>query len=196
LSVADACEDKIANVMNSLAQESGYGFAATQDDADTKDILLKARKFLTDAKAPLSDRYLAVSTDVANRLLHMLTPVSGGGLDAAYASAALQEATLGRIFGFTVVESVALEANSAVAYHRSGFVFANRAPAQPRGATSSSISKVGPYAIRQVFQYDASKAQDQSLLSSFAGAAAVYEDGTGSNGTDNERFVKLHIKAT
>jgi hypothetical protein len=196
LSVADACEDKLANVMNSLDQESGYGFAATQDDDDTKAILLKARKFLTDAKAPLSDRYLAVSTDVANRLLHMLTPVSGGGLDASYAQAALQEATLGRIFGFTVVESVALEANSAVAYHKSGFVFANRAPAQPRGATISSVSSVGPYAIRQVFQYDASKAQDQSLLSSFAGAAAVYEDGTGSNGTDNERFVKLHIKAT
>jgi hypothetical protein len=196
LAVAEGAENALVDVMNALPQESGYGFAATQTDDDTKDILLKARKFLTDAKAPLSGRYLAVSTDVANRLLHLLTPVSGGGLDAAYASAALQDAVLGRIYGMTVVESVGLEAGSAVAYHKSGFVFANRAPAQPRGATSSSVSSVGPFSLRQVFQYDAGHAQDQSLISTFAGAAAVYEDGTGTNGSDNERFVKLHIKAT
>jgi hypothetical protein len=55
----------------------------------------------------VGDRYLAVSTGFANRILHLLTPITGGGLDAAYASAALQEATLGRIYGMTVVESPA-----------------------------------------------------------------------------------------
>jgi hypothetical protein len=191
LAVAEGAEDKLATVMNDLPQESGYGFAATQDDDDTKAIILKARKFLTDAKCPLSDRYLAVSTDVANRLLHLLTPVNEAGDNAA-----LRDARIGRIYGFDVIESVALEANSAVAYHKSGFVMANRAPAQPRGATSSAVASSGPFSLRQIFQYDAGHAQDQSLISTFAGAAAVYEDGTGTNGTDNERFVKLHIKAT
>ena len=86
---------------------------------------------------------------------------------------------------------MSLDAGTAVAYHKSGFVFANRAPAQPRGATSSSVSTMGPFALRQVFQYDAGHAQDQSLLSTFAGAAAVYEDGSGTDGSTNERWVKL-----
>lgn len=194
--VATGAEDKLAAVMNALPGEGAAGnyefsAAATDEDKETKRVLLNARKFLSDAKAPLSGRYLAVSSDIANRLIHMLTPVTGGGLDAAYAQGALQEAIIGRIFGFTVVESVALTAGTAIAYHKSGFVFANRAPAQPRGATSSSVSTMGPFALRQVFQYDAGHAQDQSLLSTFAGAAAVYEDGTGSDGTVSKRWVKL-----
>ena len=189
--VATGAEDKLIAVMNAAEAEAGYQFAKTASDDDTKSVILKAREFLGNALAPMSGRTLAVSSDVASRLLHMLTPISGGGLDAAYAQAALQDAVLGRIFGFTVVESPALTAGTAVAYHKSCFVFANRAPAQPRGATSSSVSTMGPFAIRQVFQYDASHAQDQSLLSTFAGAAAVYEDGTGADGTDNKRWVKI-----
>jgi hypothetical protein len=200
--VATGAEDKLAAVMNALASPGAGNFefditpaTGTQDD-ETKRVLLNARKALSDAKAPLSDRYLAVSSSVANRLIHMLTPISGGGLDAAYASQALQEAIIGRILGFTVVESVGLTDGTAVAYHKSGFVFANRAPAQPRGATSSSVSTKGPFSLRQVFQYDAGHAQDQSLISTFAGAAAVYEDGTGSNGTVAKRFVKIDTSAT
>jgi hypothetical protein len=60
----------------------------------------------------------------------------------------------------------------------------------------SAVTTVGSFSIRQVFQYDAGHAQDQSLLSTFAGAAAVYEDGTGANGTDNERFVKIDTAAS
>jgi hypothetical protein len=188
--VATGAEDKLISVMNGETAEGGdYRFAFASSDSDTKDVLLAAREFLGNALAPMSGRTLAVSSDIASRLLHLLTPISGGGLDAAYAQAALQEAVLGRIYGFTVVESPALTAGTAIAYHKSGFVFANRAPAQPRGATSSSVSTQGPFAIRQVFQYDAGHAQDQSLLSTFAGAAAVWEDGA--TATDNKRWVKL-----
>lgn len=196
--VARGAEDKIVNLMNGLAAEAGYQFdvSPTDEDEDTKAVILKARKFLGDNGAPMSDRFLAVSSGIANRLLHLLTPVSGGGLDASYAQAALQDAILGRLYGFTVVECVGLTDGTAIAYHRSGFAFANRAPATPRGATSSSVSTAGPMSLRQVFQYDASKAQDQSLLSTFAGAAAVYEDGTGSDGSLNKRFVKIDSSAT
>jgi hypothetical protein len=54
---------------------------------------------------------------------------------------------------------------------------------------------MGPFTLRQVFQYDAGHAQDQSLLSTFAGAAAVYEDGTGSNGTV-QAVRQAHTSAT
>lgn len=195
--VATGAEDTLVAVMNGLTADGGvYQLAKTATDDDTKTVILAARQALGQNNAPMSGRYLAVAPDVANRLLHLLTPITGGGLDAAYAQAALQEATLGRIFGMTVVECVALTAGTAIAYHKSGFAFANRAPAQPRGATSSSVSTQGPFALRQVFQYDAGHAQDQSLLSTFAGAAPVYEDGTGTNGTIRKRFIKIRTKTT
>lgn len=187
--VSSKAEDKLAAVMNALPAD--YSFALDATDEDTKAIILKARTDLGKADCPTSDRYLAVSPEIAERLLHLLTPVNESG-----SSDALRDAIIGRIYGFTVVESSALDAGEAVAYHRSGFAFANRAPATPRGATSSSVSQVGGIALRQIFQYDAGTAQDQSLLSTFAGAAAVYEDGTGSNGTVSKRWVKLNTSAT
>lgn len=104
---------------------------------------------------------------------------------------ALRSAIVGRIYGFNVVEAPGLDATEAVAYHKSAFVFAVKAPVNPRGATESSAVVGQGLALRQVFQYSPATAQDQSLISTFAGAAAVYEDGSGTNGSDNRRFVKL-----
>lgn len=190
--VATGAEDKLIAVMNGLSAESGYQFDLTpaDQDEDTKAVLIKARQFLSTNKAPIADRYLAVSPAIASRLLHLLTPVNTTGDNQA-----LRDAIIGRIYGFTVIEVPSLTDGTAVAYHKSGFAFANRAPATPRGATSSSVSSSGPISLRQVFQYDAGHAQDQSLLSTFAGAAAVYEDGTGADGTDNRRWVKLDTSA-
>lgn len=189
--VATGAEDKLADVMNGLSADVGHQFAEEASDEDTKAVILAAREALGDNDAPAGNRTLAVASDVASRILHMLTPVSGGGLDASYAQNALQEATLGRIFGFTVVESTALDAGTALAYHKSGFAFANRAPVMPKGATSSAVTSANGFSLRQVFQYNAGKAQDQSLLSTFAGAAPVYENGTGTNGSTRKRFIKI-----
>lgn len=192
--VAVGAEAKLVSVMNALALEGTPDFefdlTPTDQDEDTKRVILNARQFLSENDAPAGDRWLACSPDIVSRLLHLLTPV-----DFAGSTDALRDAIVGRIYGFTVVEVNGMDAGEAVAYHRSGFAFANRAPRQPRGAAESSVASGQGIALRQVFQYDASTAQDQSLISTFAGAAAVYEDGTGTNGTLNKRFVKLTTSA-
>lgn len=184
--VALGVEDSLASVMNTLSgQGAAVNWDASPTEADDKDTILDAREFLGDADCPPEDRYLAVAPDIASRLLKydFLSRV-----DASGSGQALREAILGRVFGFNVVESNALDAGESVAYHKSGFVLAARAPVAPRGATSSSSASAQGIGLRQVFQYDASHAQDQSLVSCFVGAAAVYEDTTG---TDNARFVKI-----
>lgn len=186
--VAVGAEDVLVTVMNALAAEATYQFAVTASDADTVARILSAREFLSEADAPAGDRYLAAAPDIVTRLLTVSQFVKAnesGGTDA------LRDAIVGRIYGLTVVEVNGLTAGTAIAYHKSGFAFANRAPAQPRGAASSAVSSVQGLSLRQIFQYAAGNAQDQSLVSTFAGAAAVYEDGTGTNGTDNQRFVKF-----
>jgi hypothetical protein len=190
--VATGAETLLATVMNGLTEDDT--FAATASAADTIATILGARETLTKNNAPANDRYLACSPEIITRLLDKdcgLTKISDSG-----SSSALRDAVIGSLYGFTVVESNALEAGSAVAYHRSGFAFANRTPVQPRGAVDSSTAALAGIGLRHIFQYVPDKLSDASVVSTFAGAAAVYEDGTGTNGTDNKRFVKLGTAAS
>ena len=184
--VAIGAEATLVAVMNGLsATDAAINWDATSTEADDKDTILRARKALNDRDVPAEDRYLAVATDIAMRLLKhdFLSRV-----DAAGNADALRNARIGRVFGFEVIEVPGLDAGESVAYHKSGFAFAARAPLSPRGASESSSASAQGISLRQVFQYDASTAQDQSLVSVFCGAAAVYEDTTG---TDEARFVKI-----
>lgn len=184
--VATGAEDELATAMNGLSAD--YSFANSASDSDTEDQILQAREDLSSNNAPNGDRYFAVSPDIATRVLNVDKFVQ---VDQSGSDQALRNAVIGRLYGFTFIESNALDAGEAVAYHRSGFAMANRTPVRPRGVSESSTASAGGIGLRHIFQYDASTAQDQSLVSTFAGAAAVYEDGTGTNGTDNKRWVKF-----
>ena len=80
---------------------------------------------------------------------------------------------IGRLYGFTIVESNALTAGTAVAYHRSGFAFANRAPEGVKYATDTSVFSEGGIALRHIFQGQPDILSDASVVSTFAGAAVV-----------------------
>lgn len=172
-SIATAAEDRICSVMNGLAADSS--FAATETSDDTDDQIKAAREALSEADVPAGDRFLAVSPDILTRLLGVDKFVRA---DAVGDATAIREATMGRIYGFTVVESNGLTAGTAVAYHRSAFVFANRAPVAPRGVASNqtAMANSGGIAMRQIFQYQPDILSDASVLSTFAGAAAVDAD--------------------
>lgn len=183
--VATGAENVLADVMNNLAADSSIEFASSASADDTKAVILQAREFLGDNDAPAGDRFFAVSSDIATRVLSVpdFTRVDASGSDSA-----LRQAVIGRLYGFTFVESNALDPGTAVAYHRSGFCFANRVPVQPRGATESATATADGVGLRHVFQYNAGTASDQSLVSTFAGAAPVWDD---EGETDNQRFIKI-----
>ena len=173
-SIATAAEDQLAAVMNNLPADAS--FAAVADPEDTDDQILAAREALSEADVPAGDRFLAVAPDIVSRLLKVdkfvRADASGDG------GTALREATVGRIYGFTVVECNGLDAGTAVAYHRSGFVFANRTPVPPRGLTSNQTATAtsGGVTMRQIFQYQPDILSDTSVLSTFAGASVVDAD--------------------
>lgn len=185
-SVAEGAEGTLYTVMNALTADTSFALTATE--ADTEGIVQTARETLSNNKIPASNRWLACAPDIITRLLSVPNFVRN---DYRGASNALTDATLGRILGFNVVEAVGLTAGTAVAYHSSGFVMATKLPATPRGATETATVRADSLALRQVFQYDPDVLSDASVLSTFAGSAAVYEDGTGTNGTDNDRFFKI-----
>lgn len=185
-SVAARAEQKLYDVINALpATDPAINWDATSTQADDLDTILRARERLNSFNVPFDDRFLAVASDIATRLLkHDIIARA----DASGSADALRNAIIGRLYGFNIVEAPGLNAGTGIAYHRSGLAFATFAPLPPQGAAdSASISDQG-LALRQVFQYNASTASDQSLVSLFAGAAAV-EDVAG--GGPDRRFVKI-----
>jgi hypothetical protein len=188
-SVATGAEDQLAGVMNALTADAD-SVAATV--AGVKAAILEGRAFLSKNDAPAGDRYLACGPDFANLVIEAL-----GDRETANTDSALREAILGRLFGATAIESNGLDPETAVLYHRSGFVWANRRPFLPRGAAEAAAVGSQGVALRQLFQFDTSRAVDQSMLSTFAGAAAVVdldEDASGSGiETENRRFFKIEL---
>ena len=90
--------------------------------------LAGVRKMRTDmgkAKVPASGRYLVVSPDYADYLIQGLDDVSVAGQDSE-----LRNGVIGRLYGFTVLESplVANGSNTlgAMAYHESMVAFVNQ----------------------------------------------------------------------
>lgn len=168
--VARGAEDLIAAAMNGLTAEQTYSAAATDDEAEVMRVLLNARQALGEANVPAGDRFLAVSPGFATLMLNMK-----GLRDSSQAgdSGALRNATIGQVLGFTVVESNALTAGTAVAYHRNAFAFANILPATPRGANDSATASFGGVALRHIFQYQPDILSDASVVSTFAGASLV-----------------------
>jgi len=189
--VATGAEDALATAMNDLAVDAEFAASATADD--TKATILGARETLGEADVPAGDRFLAVSPSIATRLLSLDELIR---VDASGADSALRDAIIGRYLGFTVVESNGLDTDTAVAYHRSGFVWANKLPSTPRGANETATVSRDGVNIRQIFQYDPDVLSDASVLSTFAGAAAVHDEDSPASGSDYPRIVKLGVASS
>jgi len=187
--VANGAENLIATAMNNLSVDA----TIDADGSDVEDVILEAREAMSRANVPLEDRFFAVSPELATYILRL---ENLSEVDKAGNSSALRDAVIGRYRGFTFVESSALTAGTGVAYHRSGFVFANFAPTTPRGVVDTSVTQSGGIALRQIFQYDPKKLSDASVVSTFAGAAPVAENGTGDDGTAFVRQFKVAVSAS
>lgn len=166
--IAIGAEDELCTAINGTTPD-----AVTVTDWDAA--IKEAREALARASVPASDRWLVVAPDVYTELLgidkFVRADAAGDGR-----SSAIRDAIVGRIYGFTVVESAGLADGTAVAYHKSGYVFTNRTPVAPWGNEKSAALTVDGIGIRHILQYNPNKLKDQSVLSTFAGAALVSAD--------------------
>lgn len=89
-------------------------------------MVLALRRQLSQLKAPLGDRYLAVNPAFSEFLLGADSKLSQA--DMSGSPAGLRDATIGRLLGFNVVETALLSPSlaCAVAYHRSAVGIASQ----------------------------------------------------------------------
>lgn len=177
--VARGAEDALATPMNALPADD----TVAADGSDVDAAIMAARAQLSNANVPLSERFMAVSPDFASVLLGQanLSPFDALTGSLAETRQALAQAIIGTYRGFTVVESSALDAGTAVLYHRSALVFANVTPAIPAGAADAATTTHDGVGLRHIRQYDTDVLSDASVVSTFAAGAV----------TDADRIVKL-----
>jgi hypothetical protein len=164
--LGESAEDQIAAVINGASSNG-----VITDSATAKEQMNLARETLTRKKVPIGDRFVACSPEVVTYLLGVdeFVRADARGDDAN----AIASAIVGSIYGFKVVETAALTVGHAAAYHRTSMAFANFAPVVPSGAADGTSISYKGVSLRWLRQYDAGTLSDQSVLSTFAGAAGV-----------------------
>lgn len=168
--VAEGIETAVAAELNGLPA----GLTAARNGSDLHLTIIEARRLLNTRRIPQGDRYLVVSPDVEALLLRD-TENRLVRFDATGSPDALREATVGRLYGFTVVVSNYLAADTAVAFHRDAVYLVTRAPAVPDGAPFAQGVTGGGYAMRWLRDYDPMFLQDRSIVSVFGAARALTE---------------------
>lgn len=162
----EAVEAKVAAELQSVAETTTIAYDATKP----ADAFAAARKTLRDAGVPTTDLYAAVGTGAYADLLKspLLRQVDQSGT-----SAALRDATIGRLHGFTVVESNRLADDEMIFYHADAFALAVRAPVVPAGVTFGQSMAENGFALRWIRDYDSLTLADRSIVSTFLGTTTM-----------------------
>ncbi|MFD9813989.1 P22 phage major capsid protein family protein [Streptomyces sp. NPDC059080] len=195
--IAEAIDDNVA----ALIESAPYAATLPLDDKDPYRSVVAARKTLNRSFVPKGNRTLLVGSDVEEKILlsERFNRLDSTGESAAVS--ALQEATLGRIAGFTVVTSEVIDPEAAYAFVPSAFAVATRAPAIPDGASFGAGQTYNGLAMRWIRDYDSTRLRDRSVVNIFAGFN-VMRDPVGDelpDGTRNKalvRAVKLDLNAS
>jgi hypothetical protein len=189
--VAEGVEDEVADMIEGAAyapeltlDPNDAEFHDSFGDTDWYRIATRARRLLNDRHVPKAQRTLLVGSAVEEQVLlsERFNKFDNVGPEAADA---LRESAIGRIAGFTVVPSAAIDEVAAFAYHRTAFVLAARAPKVPQGVSMGAMRQLaeaeqqgaaasfGGISVRWLMDYDYTNTTDRSLVNTWVGTAEV-----------------------
>ena len=170
-----AAQQILASIDTSTPPTSGEAYG----------VAVAARKVLNRLNVPRSERFMVLGAALEAWFLQDPVVVNHN----SGSRTALEEATINRIAGFTILGSNAVDDEDGFAYHRTAIAFGNVAPALPEGAAMKARVAIEGLALRYLRDYNPTNSTgpvDRSLVDAFVGAASV-------NGDDDEnlRLVKL-----
>ncbi|MFF8845505.1 hypothetical protein ACF08N_22725 [Streptomyces sp. NPDC015127] len=158
---------------------------------DLRGTLIRAREVLNRFMVPQEGRVLLVGTGWETALLSDDKLNLSGNVGEQEAVSALREASIGRRFGFDIVVSLEVPADSAFAMHRSAFIFATGAPTLPQSVTGGTASHNG-VALRWLQDYDAQYLTDRSVVNTYKGFRTVKDQLIGINSSTDQAYVSVH----
>lgn len=168
-SIVDALATPLIAEMTAIATDASIP-AVAADGSNIMEVLIKTRQVLNSRHIPTEGRVFAVGADIeaAILMLPQLQKVNEAGT-----SEVLRNATIGRLFGFTIVADPALPADFAIGYHRDAFAHVTRPSRQPEGAAKSATVAQDGYALRWIQHYNPLQLEDQSVVDTFYGATTL-----------------------
>lgn len=168
-SVVDAIAAPLVTQMVAIATDVSIPQVAP-DGSNIVQVLIKARKVLNERKVTANGRWFAVGADIEAAILSLpqLQKVNESG-----SSEVLREATIGRLFGFTIVADPALPSDFGIAYHTDAFAHVTRPSRAPEGAAKSASVAQDGFALRWIQHYNPLQLEDQSVVDTFFGATTL-----------------------
>jgi hypothetical protein len=180
-SIASDLDLKVRDALETLPElkdANGTPIAIGRDDdpeVQAKKIrfaIPKLRKHLNANHVPVGGRVLLVGSEVEAALINdpHLTK-----LDESGTTDALREASIGRLYGFTIVSSDVIDPDEMIAVHPTAFKLALIAPVAPQGAAFAASQSANGVAMRYIRDYNSDKAMDRSFLSVYSGISPVLD---------------------
>ena len=167
-----AFQDKIDSYLLGLGAGITNNVSAS---GSIKDDVVDARKYLTEAAAPLTERRFVYGTDVEADLLKTDLFVSAEKVGDE--GTALREASLGRKFGmdFYVDQNADGAGIGAMAFHKNAFALVTRPLALPQGAANAAIVDYDGFGLRVVYDYDMNTKTDTISIDMLCGVKTLDE---------------------
>lgn len=168
-----AFADKIDAYLLGLAADVTQGVTYDPDTDSIRDKVVDARKYLTDAAAPLTDRRFVYGADIEADLLK--TDLFLAADKVGDEGTALREASLGRKLGldFYVDQNAS---DVAIAFHKNAFALVTRSLELPQGAGKAAIVNYDGFGLRVVYGYDMDKKTDIVSVDLLCGVAMLNKD--------------------
>ncbi|WIE54224.1 P22 phage major capsid protein family protein [Curtobacterium sp. MCBD17_003] len=168
-SVVDELATPLVAQMTAIATDEAIP-AVAPDGSNFRSALIHARGVLNKRKVPAVGRTFAVGADMEAAALEdeLLQRVNESGT-----SDVLRNATIGNLFGFTIVADPSLPDDFGIGYHRDAFAHVTRPSKQPQGAAYSATVAQDGFALRWIQHYNPLQLEDQSVVDTFYGAATL-----------------------
>ncbi|NOJ59753.1 P22 phage major capsid protein family protein [Arthrobacter sp. 260] len=168
-SVVDELAAPLIAEMATIATDASIP-AVAPDGSNIMQVLIKSRQVLNERRVPTDSRTFAVGADIEAAILSLpqLQKVNEAGT-----SETLRNATIGRLFGWTIVADAALPSDFGIGYHRDAFAHVTRPSRQPEGAAKSATVAQDGFALRWIQHYNPLQLEDQSVVDTFYGAATL-----------------------
>lgn len=167
--VARGLQRRAINALTGASFNVVVGGVATQG---FRAALIEARRVLNAFQVPDGARYLIVGSDFEAQMLNDDSLTLAQNVGDSNADSALRNATLGKLFGFTVISDPTIPSGVAYAMVDSAFVFASAAPSVPQSVLGATTA-FEDIAVRWVRDYDSSHMEERSVVNTYAGFRAV-----------------------
>jgi hypothetical protein len=165
-----AVEDVIAEALDDATPTTTVDWDGTA--SNVKAALIAASKALNVGNVSKTNRTCLVGANAFAEFLDYASTVTGM-VSSTVADTAVQEATVGRLFGFNIVSSNAIDADAVYAMSPYAIAFIGIPPTIPAGAVDGAQGSTDGIGFSIIQDYDPVKRSDRLSVQTYVGATSV-----------------------